>query len=84
MAEESGDPGSSSAASSQPVAQPSLSMRILVYGFRKKFPQVNHITCEETEKMQREVDKKSLLILVTINSLNKTLVSCIVASGHTC
>ena len=63
MAEES-DPSSTAASGSHPVAQPSLSMRMLVYGFRKKFSRVDHVTCEEAGKMQREVDKKSLLILV--------------------
>ena len=58
------DEGSNPSASS---TQPSLSMRVLQYGLKKKFPRVNHLSCEELERLrqQQQLDHRSLVVLVS-------------------
>ena len=60
----SSDEGSNPSASS---TQPSLSMRVLQYGLKKKFPRVNHLSCEELERLrqQQQLDHRSLVVLVS-------------------
>lgn len=45
----------------------SLSVRMLLYGLRKKFPAVANITCEALERMRRE-QLESMLCLVCCQS----------------
>ena len=61
----SSDEGSNPSASS---TQPSLSMRVLQYGLKKKFQRVNHLSCEELERLRQQqlhVDHRSLVVLVS-------------------